>query len=58
MSVFSCIFLSTMCMADAHGGQKRVLQTLELEVQASGRNCVGAKSELGYSERTSSVLNC
>lgn len=45
-----------MCTSDyhlygwCHGSQKGVSQTLELEVQASGSCCVGAKTELGSLE--------
>ena len=42
---FLHVCLCTVCMPDAHGGQRRALDLLKLELQMVVNHCVGARNK-------------
>lgn len=47
-----------MCVAGAHGGQKKTLDPLELELQMFMNYFVSMRNQTGFSARTTDALNC
>lgn len=58
MSSFACMYLCALYVYDAHRGQEKVSDLVDLESQAVMSHCVNAGIISGSSARTISALIC